>query len=274
MGRALKSPGWQKDWHVGVRTTKSKKLVACITAIPVDLRIRSNTVKASEVNFLCIHKKLRSKRLAPTLIKEVTRRCNVLGVYQAIFTAGIVLPKPVTSCRYFHRPLDWTKLYEVGFSHLPTGSSIQRQVTKNHLPAQPSLKGLRPMEEKDVQGVQKLLMKYLQHYKLAPDFSVEEVNHWLLDKSPADDKVVWTWVIEDPTTHKITDFTSFYRLESSVLGNPKHDNVRAAYLYYYASETAFKDEKEWKERLNQLVLDTLILAKQVSVTVHVSRGRR
>ena len=32
-----------------------------------------------EINFLCVHKKLRSKRLAPVLIREITRRVNLKG---------------------------------------------------------------------------------------------------------------------------------------------------------------------------------------------------
>jgi len=48
-----------------------------------------------EVNFLCVHKKLRSKRLAPVLIRELTRRVNICGIFQACYTAGVVLPKPV-----------------------------------------------------------------------------------------------------------------------------------------------------------------------------------
>ena len=35
-----------------------------------------------EINFLCVHKKLRSKRLAPVLIKEITRRVNLTGIFQ------------------------------------------------------------------------------------------------------------------------------------------------------------------------------------------------
>ena len=53
-----------------------------------------------EINFLCVHKKLRSKRVAPVLIKEITRRVHQQGVFQAVYTAGVVLPKPVASCRY------------------------------------------------------------------------------------------------------------------------------------------------------------------------------
>lgn len=41
-----------------------------------------SSIKTVEINFLCVHKKLRAKRLAPVLIKEVTRRVNRMGVWQ------------------------------------------------------------------------------------------------------------------------------------------------------------------------------------------------
>jgi glycylpeptide N-tetradecanoyltransferase len=49
------------------------------------------------------------------LIKEITRRVNLLGVFQAVYTAGVVLPKPIAACRYYHRSLDPKKLIEIGF---------------------------------------------------------------------------------------------------------------------------------------------------------------
>jgi Myristoyl-CoA:protein N-myristoyltransferase, N-terminal domain len=56
--------------------------------------------RASEINYLCVHKKLRSKRLAPVLIKEVTRQCHLKGIFQALYTAGVVLPTPISTCRF------------------------------------------------------------------------------------------------------------------------------------------------------------------------------
>lgn len=57
------------------------------------------TILMVEINFLCVHKKLRSKRVAPVLIREITRRVNLEGIFQAVYTAGVVLPKPVACCR-------------------------------------------------------------------------------------------------------------------------------------------------------------------------------
>jgi len=194
---ALKAPGWLKNWHVGVRVTSTKKLVAFISGIPVTLRVREHLLRCSEINFLCIHKKLRGKRLAPVLIKEVTRRCNLESVWNAIYTVGVVLPRPISTCRYFHRSLDWLKLYETGFSPLPATSTKAKQVTKYALPANTATKGLREMEAKDVDAVHDLFTRYMERFEIVPKFTTEEVEHWLLNGgSKYDGRIVWTYVVE------------------------------------------------------------------------------
>jgi len=92
--------GWRQKWHCGVRAGAGGRLVAFIAAIPAKIRIYDKTVQMVEINFLCVHKKLRSKRLAPVLIREITRRVNQVGIFQATFTAGIIIPKPIGSCRF------------------------------------------------------------------------------------------------------------------------------------------------------------------------------
>jgi glycylpeptide N-tetradecanoyltransferase len=262
--RALKPPGWKKDWHVGVRASGSGKLVAFISGIPLDFRVRDKTFKCSEVNFLCVHKKLRAKRLAPVLIKEVTRRCYVHGVFQAVYTVGTLLPTPVSTCRYFHRAINWEKLYDVGFSPLPSGSTKQRQVVRYKLPDTTSTPGLRKLESKDIDTVTDLLQRYLKRFDMAQVFTKEEFEHWLLPSHESSEQVVWAYVVEDPETKKVTDFVSFYNLESTIIGHKKHDAIKAAYLFYYASEAAFaKDESLLKSRLNSLVKDAMIIAKKV-----------
>ena len=194
--RALLAPGWSKEWHVGVRASKSQKLVAFISGIPIALRVRQNVLKAVEVNFLCVHKKLRSKRLAPVLIKEITRRCYRVGIFQAIYTAGVVLPTPVSTCRYYHRSLDWQKLYEVGFSPLPQNSKPSYQVRKYSLPDHTATKGLRPMKAGDLDQVLELIKKYLARFDMAPVFTKEEMEHWILHDERLAERVIHSYVVE------------------------------------------------------------------------------
>lgn len=120
------------------------------------------------------------------------------------------------------------------------------------------------MGQRDVAAVTDLLKRYLDRFQIAQQFDEEEVRHWLLHDPKSAEQVIWTYVVEDVKTKQIKDFFSFYCLESSVIGNAKHENVRAAYLFYYATEIAFDDNrKSLKDRLNLLMNDALILAKQV-----------
>ena len=43
---------------------------------------------------------------------------NLRGIWQAAYTAGVVLPKPVATCQYWHRSLNPKKLIDIGFSRL------------------------------------------------------------------------------------------------------------------------------------------------------------
>lgn len=62
---AIAPKGYIKDWHIGVKIESTDKLIGFISAIPCKLSLSGTLINAAEVNFLCVHKKLRSKRLAP-----------------------------------------------------------------------------------------------------------------------------------------------------------------------------------------------------------------
>ena len=43
---------------------------------------------------------------------------NLAGIWQAAYTAGVVLPKPVATATYYHRALQPKKLVAVKFTQL------------------------------------------------------------------------------------------------------------------------------------------------------------
>lgn len=251
---ALQPPGWRRDWHVGVRVKASRKLVAFISAIPVDLTVETETVRAVEINFLCVHKKLRSKRLAPVLIAEITRRVNLQDIWFAVYTAGILLPKPVARCQYYHRSLNPRKLIAVEFASVPSSlRSFKDPIAATErlfaLPSEPRTPGLRPMEERDVPVAHALLREYLhQGHHLRTEWSVEEFRHWMLPRKG----VVHSYVVESPETREVTDFFSYYALPSSVIKHEEYKTLNAAYLFYSVAKTV---------SLEHLLRDALISAK-------------
>lgn len=44
---------------MGVRNIKTGALMGCITAVPADVRVYDTVQPMVEINFLCVHKKLR-----------------------------------------------------------------------------------------------------------------------------------------------------------------------------------------------------------------------
>ncbi|ERN15363.1 glycylpeptide N-tetradecanoyltransferase 1 [Amborella trichopoda] len=246
---ALHPPGYFPSWHIGVRVKGSGKLVAFIAGIPARIRVLDQIVQMAEINFLCVHKKLRSKRLAPVMIKEVTRRVHLENIWQAAYTAGVVLPTPVCSCQYWHRSLNPKKLIEVGFSRLGARMTMSRTIKLYKLPESTVTLGFRAMELRDIPTVTLLLRTYLAQFDVAPDFDENDVEHWLLPK----ENVVHSYLVENPETLEITDFCSFYILPSSILGSQNYSTLKAAYSYYNVVTQI---------PLLQLMNDALIVAKQ------------
>lgn len=80
-------------------------------------------------------------------------------------------------------------------------------------------------------------------------FSEDEFSHIFL---PRDD-VVYSYVFEDPASKKLLAFGSFYSLPSTIINNPKHNLLRAAYCYYTVPGPF---------GLDKVTNDLLILAKQ------------
>ena len=111
------------------------------------------------------------------------------------------------------------------------------------------------MTEDHVAQVHVLLEEFLSRYAVRPKLSLEDVHHYLLPI----EGVVYSYVVVDVETGKVTDFISFYSLPSSVTNNSGHSAIYAAYLYYYFPKGMGSDS----QRLVALVKDALIMAKNV-----------
>jgi len=250
---ALLMPGGEPNWIVGVRGGKAQKLYGMITGIPVRMSLNNTQVMCAEINFLCVHKGLRAKRLAPILIKEITRRVNLKEIWQAIYTAGARIPTPITGATYWHRSLNPKKLLDVKFSHKSKKVSMASHIKRHALPATSIWPSLRPMQEEDIPKVTELLTTYLSERKIHIHFTVEEVKHFFLPQN----NVVYTYV-EGPVGGNLTDMFSFYCLPSQVLNHDTHNMLWVAYSYYNVSTT---------DRLEQGMEEILIRAKELEFDV-------
>lgn len=175
---------------------------------PIVANVSDRDLGAVEINYLCVHKKLRSKRLAPVLIKEITRQCHLKGIFQAIYTAGIVIPTPISTCRYYHRTLNVPKLVDVKFTYVPRDMTIARMVRQSKVPSTPFLSrsGLREMEERDVPAVAELYRRYMERFDMVPSLEEDDIRHQFLSGRGTGEReastgrrlsqVVWAYVVE------------------------------------------------------------------------------
>jgi glycylpeptide N-tetradecanoyltransferase len=172
------------------------------------------------------------------------------GTFQAIYTAGVLLPKPISVCRYHHRLINLKKLEEVQFARQPEKLTFQAWQRLYRLPETPLL-ALRPMVPADVPAVTLLLTqcalaracwlpkhrvtffrRYLERFGIFQVFDEEEVKHWILPRPG----IMSCYVLEQQNK-KVTDFVSFYHLNSSILGHAKHKTLNACYMYYRVATT-------------------------------------
>lgn len=180
--------------------------------------------------------------------------------------------------------------------------TLARMIRVNKVPSTFATPGLREMEEKDIAQVADLFTRFMKRFEMVPLFEIDEIRHQFLsgigtgavgDGGPGRrvGQVTWTFVVEvnrpgprwpelslthsfifkNPDTKKITDFFSFYSLPSTVIGNTKNPVLEAAYLYYYASDTAFGEDAEesgkFKKRLETVIGDALVVANDAKFDV-------
>ncbi|XP_010513415.1 PREDICTED: putative glycylpeptide N-tetradecanoyltransferase 2 [Camelina sativa] len=246
---AMCPPGYYQSWHIGVRVKTSKKLVAFIGGVPMRIRVRDEVIKMAKAIFLCVHKKLRFKGLAPVMIREVTRRVRLQNIWKGVYTSRVdVLSKPVASCRYWVRMLNPQRSQDVSvrFSERMT---LSMTIKLYKLPDAPITPGFRQMERRDVPAVTELLRNYLCQFELAADFDEDDVKHWFLPR----ENVIYSYLVVSPETHDVTDFCSFYTFPATLTRDQTPAKLKYAYSYYnVATVTSFP----------QLMNDVLIIAKR------------
>jgi glycylpeptide N-tetradecanoyltransferase len=177
------------------------------------LSVQGKRERVVSVNLLCISRSLRGRRLAPIIIGEITRRSNLNGIHQAIFTSGTELFFNIAAAHYYHRPIDPIKLYKTGF--------CTRIACPGMLEPRP---GTRPMTGNDAAKVLQLFSEKAAAYALHVEMDAEDVLYHFMPR----DGVVYTYVHE--AGDEVVEFGTFFILET--VEKRSGARIRAAYLYY------------------------------------------
>ncbi len=208
----------------------NKEIIGFFSGLPMKLSVYDKEIIVYNISFLCIDKDYRNHNLAEILFKEMFRRTYMENVYQNIFVSKRLIPKPFAESTYYYVIFDNSQL-----------SKMKEETTAK----------LRPMEKKDIKGVTKLLYENQKKYKIHSIFSEEEVEHWFIPIK----NVIYSFVKED-NNGKITDFTSFYKIDAI------EDNKEGNWSYIYFNIATSMSPKE-------LIKNAMILSKQNGMDCYI-----
>jgi len=222
---ALCPPNYKDNLCLVARVSSNKKIVGFISGIIIDMKVGTKTIKMADIDFLCIHPKLRNKNLASILIKEITRRVVAHGHSQAFYAANRILPKPIAKTDFFHRTINLEKLVEVGFTRIQ-GFELDSAVKYFEYANEYDIDGFQEMKEEHCEQVFNLLNNYLALFTVAIQFDFETFLHWFFNNPYVSSYVV-------VVNGAVKDFISFYKVQHKVLKNKKYDFINMAYVFYY-----------------------------------------
>jgi glycylpeptide N-tetradecanoyltransferase len=234
--------------YLGIRVKNNQKLVGVIASYPVTLKYGKQVHNMHEITFLCLHNKVRGKKLASLLIRTFTEKMDKCFYGSTKLTEGVV-----AKCSYYHRALNAKLLYDTGFIKLQD-TNLEETVKALQLPGTVVNSNFVCLEEKDIEGAFNVLNGYFEKYTFRPVFTLEQFRRLFYDN-----KVVVCYVLRDDAG-KVVDMASYYNncLECVETGKL----IRQGNLYYYSSnvETPFR-----------LIKDMMIVARNNGVDVFTAQ---
>jgi len=175
--------------------------------VPLKMMAYGKEITVCQTNFLCVHKKLREKRMAQIQIGELLRRTRRDGKIIGFYHAARFQPTPFVTTKSALRLLNTNKLIDVRYTSLPMGKSRQDFAKQHQLPKKEFIQiegTFRLMEAKDVGQVHQLYHQQMKKHSIYFPYTEEEIAYHLLPR----DRIVKTFVVEQPDG-SISDFMSF-----------------------------------------------------------------
>lgn len=184
---------------IGVATSDSKKLVGIIAARPVTYSIDGRVVCSLEVVWMCTIVKLRGKRLASVMMRELYRRAYCWGIATGML---FVVPRQLPA------------LYTVG------PINVLGRGLDDSAPPKPN-KGIgliRFANKRDITRMMKIYKGYREHWRMHREYNKREFQHTFLRRED-----VMTYVVRKDNGD-VKDFISLFRLLSG--------EKRIAYVHF------------------------------------------
>ena len=249
----LSSPQLINELMILVKLKSNGKIMGCIFGFLEKTQVNKNVLDLINGKLLCVHHKLRNKKMAPVLIKELIKRSILLGYRVGHYVSGRYQPKPFNSSALYFRPINTRKILDSKFMVFEkTAISTQgfdkdmEEIEKYYDITDNKLENgnFMLMQEKHLVESCNLLNSYLEKFNFHQIFNQTEFNHIFHNND-----IVSSYVLCNDEG-VVIDFISFYKQQSKEVS--KNNFINGLYIYYYTSH---------EETVYQLVKNIMIIAK-------------
>jgi len=216
---------------LAIVSVKSGAICGTVAASYNNIRVFDQTQKFGVVNFLCAHPIYRKKKIAFTLIDEITRRIVKSGVNQGCFTSERCVPSPTTTLRFYHRFLNYLKLSKYKFTEMEGGipeKHHEKFLIKGEVPKQ-----YKKIKLDYIPGVLKAFNSFMVKFNIHCEYTEKELANLLINKFVE-------CYVELDNDDNVIDFVSYYKLPYII--NGEDEKLYAGYLFLYSCNVTAGDE--------------------------------
>ncbi len=190
----------------------------CGKKINISLFKKQSTI--AEIDFLCVKKDERNKKLCPLLINKIQKKFNDINIYEAIFTSEHNYPNKVTHCDYYVRFINIKKLIDINYINIDKKYNLLFEL--------PKIKGNKILAE--ITNYKECLNLYNKYYN---KFDCYEIfNEASFIKRFDNPHIKIFGLVEN---NKIIDFISYYTIDINVID--KNIITKDGFLYYYTNNS-------------------------------------
>ena len=231
-----------------------------ISGLPINCIIDGERKLVLLVNLLCVHSKLREKRMAGVLISELKRKVSIHGIDCSMNTSGAYYERfNRCSVKYCHRALNAPKLIDLGYWECRENPAKKRdevaqgdrnfeiRMLLKSLDHDSMRDGIEPVTEMVIEELQQFLIKEMNgRYRVTYDFSDINLVRNMFSIIP---NVNYTFFRRN-TDGVIVDIYSFTLIMSNLINSDQ--NLLRAYGFHSVST----------ESISENIRETMIMAKE------------
>jgi glycylpeptide N-tetradecanoyltransferase len=194
----------------------NNELIGFICGKKINMILNGEQKIIAEIDFLCVKKNNRNKKLCPLLIDRIKKKFNDIGIFEAIFTSEHNYPNKITHCDYYIRFINPKKLYEIGYINIEINLEL------------PKIKGNKSLIQ--ITNYNECLDLYNKYYKRFECYEVFDEISFI--KRFNNNHIKIYGLVEN---NKIIDFISYYTIDINVITTNKI--TRDGYLYVYTNNS-------------------------------------